>query len=363
LIEFGLLAGVAVALWALLVRPVVPSDLAVFLGAAHQIWHGASPYVDPSSPQLWSGHAFVYPYLTGWLFTPFNWMTTPAATAVFYVLSVAAVVVAVRLIVGRDGAFLPTMVTLLAEPVVRGLQLGTLNAWLFLGLAVAWRYRDRARRVVVALSAVIVAKLFLVPMLAWLVLTRRYRTAFTTAGVSLAAVVIGCLLADLSVSTFTRMLSTLSAHEGPHSSSIEALLHAIGITGALAAITPLLLAGLLIAGGWRAYRRSGGEQALFCACVAASIVASPIVWSHYFTLLMVIPLIYRWPARWLLAALVASWANGLPAGAPALSALHPFPGAGWVWAGVIALGCVAVQLVDGRRAARRRDVPVSLAKS
>ena len=47
-----------------------------------------------------------------------------------------------------------------AEPTVRGLQLGTLNALLFLGLALAWRYRHRGWVVAVALPAVVIAKLF-----------------------------------------------------------------------------------------------------------------------------------------------------------------------------------------------------------
>ncbi len=136
----------ATFVWAVFLEDFGPADLWVFLHAARSIGHGASPYVDPSSPLVWSGHTYVYPYVTAWMFLPLSWLSFAAAGVVYYVLSVGAMILGVRLVVGSQGGLVPVVVALTAEPVVRALQLGTLNAWLFLGtrrrLAVPPAYRS-----------------------------------------------------------------------------------------------------------------------------------------------------------------------------------------------------------------------------
>lgn len=344
--------GCAVVVWLLFVRGVGPADLSVFLHAGRSVARGASPYSPVGSAQLWSGHAFVYPYVTAWLFVPLSALSPATAGLVYYALSIAALVVATRMVVGHRFGVVPVIVGITAEPVVRSLQLGTLNAWLLLGLATAWRYRDRAVPLTAALGMAITAKLFLLPMVAWLVLTRRYRAAAATALIFVGAIVVGCALADLSLGAFLRMLSILSAHEQPHSSSLAAALGSVGVRGAAIVATPALAASLAVAAGWVAYRRTGQEALLFAACVLASIIASPIVWSHYFTLLLVIPLTMSWRPASQLITLAATWLSGMPDRAGILSAIHPFPGAGWLWAAI-----VAVLAMSARRRSQRASSP------
>jgi hypothetical protein len=68
-----------------------------------------------------------------------------------------------------------------------------------------------------------------------------------------------------------------------------------------AAGLPLLAAAVLLG------RRAGGDAAAFSLCIAASIALTPIVWLHYFTLLLA-PLALvrpRLSPAWLLA--LAFW--------------------------------------------------------
>ncbi|MGI8677568.1 MAG: glycosyltransferase family 87 protein [Jatrophihabitans sp.] len=340
-VQFVVAGACAAAIWGLFLRGFGPADLQVFVRAGHAVAHGLSPYVAPNSPSVWSGHAFVYPYLVAWCFAPLSAFSSAIAGLVYYLSSIVALLLTVRVVRGPAPGLVPILVTLTAEPVVRALQLGTLNVWLLLGLALAWRHRHGVSVLVCALAAVIVAKLFLVPMLAWLVLTRRVRVAAVTAFLSVALVVVGCGLADLSVPSFARMLALLSAHEGPHSSSITALFHRLGVNGAPATVLALVGAAALVIGGVVVHRRRGDEAALFCACLLASLVASPIVWSHYFALLLLIPLTMQWRSRSLLGFWAVTWLVSTPVGVPALHALHPFPGAGWVWGGAAVVGVLA----------------------
>lgn len=334
--------------WLLFVRDVGPADLLVFLHAARAVSSGITPYTDPASPLLWSGHAFVYPYLTAWPFLPLAELPAVLASAVYYVLGVLAVATAVRLAVGRGGGPVPYVVALTLEPAVRALQLGTLNSLLLLGLAVAWRFRRQPVVVVTALVAAVVAKLFLLPMLVWLVLTGRGRQAAAAAGLSAAAVLVGCTLAHYDLATFVRMLSTLSAHEAVHSSSVQAHLQRLGAPGGVALGVTLALAAVLIAAGRLLALRTGREAYTFSACLVASLVLSPIVWGHYFALLVIIPLILGWRRSTLVVMLAVSWMLSTPVGVPGLQEAHRFPGSGWVW------GTAATTLVGARLLARWR---------
>jgi hypothetical protein len=328
--------GCAALVWILFLRGFGTADLSVFVQAGRSVAHGVSPYVEPSSPAVWSGHSFVYPYVVAWFFVPFAALSMAAAGLVYYIGSVTALVATVRMLGGARAGVVPVVLAMTAEPVVRALQLGTLNVWLLFGLALAWRFRSNRIVLVAAVTAVIVAKLFLLPMLAWLVLTRRLRAAAATAVLCVGAVLLGLGMADLSVGSFLHMLSALSAHETPQSSSVTSLIQHLGASSGVASRVALLLAAIAIGAGWVQARRKSDEAYLFCGCVLASLAASPIVWSHYFALLVLIPLTLRWQLRSQLIAWAVSWFVFAPGGAPVLAVLHPFPGAGWIWGSILA---------------------------
>ena len=68
---------------------------------------------------------------------------------------------------------------LLAPPVVSSLFYGSVDLVLMLGLAACWRWRDQAGRAGLALGAIIALKLIALPMVAWLLVTRRFRQALS----------------------------------------------------------------------------------------------------------------------------------------------------------------------------------------
>jgi hypothetical protein len=132
------------------------------------------------------------------------------------------------------------------------------------------------------------------------------------------------------------MLSALSAHETPQSSSVASLIQHLGASSGVAIRVALLLAAIANAVSWVQARRKSDEAYLFCGCVLASLAASPIVWSHYFALLVLIPLTLRWQLRSQVIAWGVSWIVFAPGGAPVLAVLHPFPGASWILGSVVA---------------------------
>ena len=61
-----------------------------------------------------------------------------------------------------------------SAPVIDSVRIGTLTPVLLLLVAVAWRWRDRRWVASGALAAAIAFKLFLWPLVVWLLATRRW---------------------------------------------------------------------------------------------------------------------------------------------------------------------------------------------
>jgi hypothetical protein len=292
----------ALAIWAIaaplwvLAGSALSNTLAVdvqhaFLPAARAVLHGASPYSAIGSRAVLQGTAFLYPPLSAYLFVPFTLLPQLAAEIVA-VLLVAAAVPATLLVLGvRDWRCYAT--AFLWWPTIIGMQTGNLTLPMLLGVALAWRYRDRP--IVVALvSAIVVAlKLFFWPLFVWLVATRRYRAAALSAGATVLFVLVpwaGIGFAGLR--WYPHLLASVSREEGPRSYSVAALLHAVipNWTAAVAVETlfgTALLAGVLAAG------RRGRDRDAFALSIVAILVLTPLLEMHYLALLLVIVALYR----------------------------------------------------------------------
>ena len=346
----------AVVVWALFIRAWAPSDLQVFLRAGRAVGHGSSPYPDPHSAQVWSGSSFVYPYVTAWWFAPLSALSEHAAVLLYFAAGIGALVLTARLLRGDRGPLTPLLFVLATEPVISALQHGTITTWLLLGLAIAWRYRTRTAVLVAVLTVVMVAKLFLLPVLAWLVITRRLRAAALTAALSAAIIVVGCPLAGLPVSDYVHMVSALSAHEGPHGSSVVAYLYGGGVPYRYGTVIAAAAAMAIIAVAWWRYRASADERIPFCAAIGASLVLSPIVWTHYLALLVVVPLLWGWGRPAMAGFVAISWLRWAPHAPSFLLAPYHAPGAGvvrFVAQLLIVLAVVATQV----RRRRTRSAP------
>src|SRR6187455_2048646 len=108
-----------------------------------------------------------------------------AAAAVWSALLIGSILAALWILGVRDWRVLGIVVT--AAPVITAVRLGTFTPLLVLLLAVAWRWRDRRWAAGSALGLAITLKLFVWPVVVWLLATRRYSAA------AIAACVAGAL--------------------------------------------------------------------------------------------------------------------------------------------------------------------------
>ena len=140
----------------------------------------------------------------------------------------------------------------------------------------SWRYRERAALAGLALGYAVALKLFLWPLVVWLALGRR--TAAAVAALVAAASPL-LLLPWTSLADYVRLLRNLGETFEHDAYTPFALLTDIGVPDTAARIVTVALGLALPALAWR--RRSLG------LAIAAALVLSPIVWRHFFTLLLV----------------------------------------------------------------------------
>jgi hypothetical protein len=302
-----LLAALIATIWVAYVRPLPHFDLDVFLRAGAAVGGGHDPYPAPGSPAVYSGFAFVYPYLVAVPFVPLAWLPRAGAEAVFIGLSVVSVLVGCWLAGARR--WRAYALVLAASCTITGLQMGTLNALMFACLAALWRLRARPAPAGLLAALLVYSKLFLLPLPLWLVLARRWRAAAVAAGALGALFAAGQLASPVGLGAYSAMLDTLARAEAPDGLSLTGLLMNAGLgltaaTWAARAVATAVLAGCLPAArtgvSWRRPARAwrlavaapdaAEERLLFAAVVAAALLASPIVWSHYL-LLLAVPLI------------------------------------------------------------------------
>jgi hypothetical protein len=317
-------------------------DFHQFWRGAHDVLQGVSPYpsdelLRTSSDELGptgiqETFRFPYPAVTAVLLVPFALLPYTLAAAILTALLTLCIPVALWLLGVRDwrvhGLAFATIT------VGGAVRLGTLTPLLLLGLALAWRYRDRRWAVVVPLTLAILAKLFLWPMLVWLVATRRFANAALTALAASVAVLLGwAVIGFAGLTQYPTLVDRLTDVVGDRGYSLTALGHALGLEEGVSRALPFAVGLPLLALVVVAARRRDGDRIAFSLAVVASIVLTPIVWLHYFTLLLA-PLALARPRLspvWLLA--LAFWATPY----------QENEGAGWRV--VVALGLLAATAV------------------
>jgi alpha-1,2-mannosyltransferase len=263
-------------------------DFRIFRTAARAVLHGTSPYPPATSHALSHFDAFVYPPVSALLFAPAVGLPLAVGRVLFLVLSVASVLVALRLLGVRDWRCYG--VALLSAPMVNAFVLGAITPFLLVGAAAVWRYRDRPAQAGVAASLSVVAKLFLWPLAVWLLARRRVRAVVVLGSVSVVAVVGGwAIIGFAGLASYPHVLRILSHVEAPVGYSPLALLG--GAAGSVWVSLPACAA--VAAAVVVAARGPDGERRSFAVAVAGAVVAAPIVWLHYLVLLLVPVALYR----------------------------------------------------------------------
>lgn len=305
--------------------------------AIHLVLRGVSPY-GPSSPAALSSQtAFVYPPLGAFLAAPLAALPQHAADVLVTVLAALAVPAILMLVGVRDWRCLGA--ALLWWPTISAIQLGTAVTALALGLALVWRWRERPVRAGVALGLVVALKLFLWPLLVWLVITRRYRAAIIAAGSSVVFVLTPWIpLHWAGFLSYPHRLEVLASIEAKRGFSPAALLAQLGFGWRLAEAVSYGLGVIVLV--WAYRRRSSDESALGLVC-AASLLLTPILWPNYL-LIMIVPLALlrpRFDLVWLLPVVLF----GQPVFGPPVWEIALFLGV------LAALTADALEVFPGRR--------------
>lgn len=264
-------------------------DFGIFRLAAEAVLHGRSPFPPATAAGVAGFDKFVYPPSTALLFAPLAGLPLRVAQVVMLVLAVVCVVVGLRLLDVTDWRCYG--VAVMSAPAVNSLALGAVTPFLLLGVAAGWRYRDRPGISGLVVGLTTVAKLFLWPVGLWLLATRRFRAALVAAVVACVLVLVGWAVIDFAgFRSYPHLLRELARAEEGTSYSPVAL---FGLSGSAAGLLTVLLAALVVAAVILASRGPDGDRRGLALAVVGSLLGTPIVWLHYFLLLLVPIGLYR----------------------------------------------------------------------
>jgi hypothetical protein len=176
--------------------------------AGHRLLAGFSPYPGAHFSQL-EGITFVYPAVAAIALAPFSFLPQNAAAEIFTGLTMVALLGTLRVLEVRDWRVY--LVALVWPAVMSGWETGNITLLLVLGVALVWRYRDRAAVSGGLIALVISMKLFLWPLGLWLIATKRYRALAWGAGLGLIMNLLAWTLLGFDQLTLYRgLVSTLA---------------------------------------------------------------------------------------------------------------------------------------------------------
>lgn len=247
------------------------------------ILHGVNPFPSPHWDPS-SGGNLVFPVPGALLFSPLT-LLTPSLAADFQAVLLLGMLTGTVWALGvRDWRIYGLLG--LWPTTFAAIQSGNLTVPLALLVALAWRYRERRYAPGIAIGAAIALKLFLWPLLVWLLATRRIRSGAVAGLLGLGGGLL-TVLPFISLGHYLRLLRNMDDTFGPQSYTLAGLLtqsHAASFQTAALIGVGFGLAVLALA-----YVRRSLPLA-----VGAALALSPIVWNHYFLLLLV-PLALAYP--------------------------------------------------------------------
>jgi alpha-1,2-mannosyltransferase len=274
-----------------------------YLPAAHAVLAGHSPYPPATIAAFFPRTAFIYPPLTAYLAAPFTVVPPAVAAGIVSILAIGGVAAILLLLGVRDWRCF--MIAYLWVPTYSAIQTGNVTILLALGLALAWRYRNRTFVLALVTGFLLALKLFLWPVLVWLIATRRFRAAGFAVGFGVLFIVVPWAgIGFAGMTGYPHLLSVLSEAERADQYTVAALVartlswRLAGLIGLAVGLTVLGLAARV---GRRDERRS------FALTIAALLLLSPIVGMHYFTLLLIVVALFAPRFGWAWAAPLLLW--------------------------------------------------------
>jgi hypothetical protein len=282
---------------------------------AQSVVHGHVPYGDPRVAGPLAGS--VYPPSA---FVPFFWIGLlghDGAVGVWLVLMTAAACGTLWLLGVRDPRCFALW--LLTPMMLSTVAIGNATTLVILLVAIVWRWRNRPWIAAGALVAAIATKLFVAPLVVWLIATKRYRAAaVTVAGVPLVILSAWGVVGFAAIGRYSSILSANNHIYSPSGPYLQGLVLQLHESSNLALAAGVAAAVLLLAAAWFA-----GDLGGFTLAACAAVILSPVAWIGYMGLL-VIPLAVRrpaWSRAWLvlLGTYISWYYFPLPFKSPELS--------------------------------------------
>jgi hypothetical protein len=276
---------ILILFWSALDGDSVAMDFRQYYNAAEAVLSGDSPYAPADQPLTVWGGPYPYPPLLALLAIPLT--AVPMQAAGLFLMAVLVLVALAVLWVAGVGDWRCYGLALMWPPVISAIQTANVTLWFALAAAVAWRYRDRIWPGAVAIGLTLAAKLFLWPVVVWLAATRRFAAA-----VAAFAVGAGVLLASWAVIGFAgftdypNLVRKLERTVGEDSYTAYIVGLDLGLPSSVTRLLWIAL-GLVVLAGILVLALRGRDEQAFVAAIAASLALTPIVWLHYFALLLV----------------------------------------------------------------------------
>ena len=301
-------------------------DFKIFWEAGRHLLNGQRIYPSRAALDQETRSYFIYPPVVAFSFVPFALLPFALAGALYWLFAILATVLTLRVLGVTDKRCY--VVLLFWMPLLQGIGLGTIGPFLALALAIAWKYRESVVVMPLALALAVVAKLFLWPLFLWLLAMRRWRAAAASGAATAALLVVPwAFLGFRDFRWYPHALRLLLDHEQRLGFSTSVALSAIHADLAVPVVQLLSVLAVLVLAG-----RHDGDRRSFSAAIVCALLLSPLVWIHYFAILVVpialasrrfgwlwiLPTLAIWPppnnlghawvATWILAVLGAAGA-------------------------------------------------------
>ena len=271
-------------MWHNLTGPDYGYDFRGVLDAARAMLDGTNPYVGSSAHALLlANNPYVLPPLIGELTIPLTSLYSGLSVAFLNAICIAAMIGALWLLDVRDPWIY--VIVLFSLPFIDSLWLGQPDGLFALALALAWRYRQSWPSAV-AIGVLIAAKLLLWPLLLWLLLTRRIAsTVLATVTAALLLVGTWAAIGFHGLRGYVHRLSLDGQAFDTRSHSIAAAAIRLGTSAHAGQVIGILVGAALAVALARSSRMS--DIGIFTAAIVAGLFVSPLLWTHYLTVLFV----------------------------------------------------------------------------
>ena len=284
---FGVVPAIAIVLlfYEAIAHGGVAFDFRPFYAAAEEVLRGNDPYPGVDDSLDATAAPYVYPPLPALVTIPLTPLPFTAAGVLVMAALVAAVPATLWIAGVRDWRCYGLV--LIWPPVISAIQTGNVTLWFALASAIAWRYRDRVLPASTAVGITLAAKFFLWPLVVWLAVTRRHRSAVMASAIGVALLLLSwATIGFTGFAEYPDLLRRLEDTVGADSYTAYIVGLDLGLPSAVARAFWVTL-GLAVVSALVVIARRGDERTAFILAIVAALALSPIVWLHYFALLVV----------------------------------------------------------------------------